>query len=111
MELMPLIFGRRRSLYPVERGEWEIEFRSFLKACGFNEIYGSIYENSVFSLRPYYWGDDERIARLPNFVFKPTDYKLRWYKYPLRGATANKPLPLLAFCDMLAVCAQSQRTP
>ena len=38
--------------------------------------------------RPYYWGEDDEIAKLPNFVFD--DVEIRWYKYPGRGMSVNK---------------------
>ena len=38
--------------------------------------------------RPYYWGDDEAVAELPNFAFEGVE--IRWYKYPGRGMSTNK---------------------
>ena len=44
-----------------------------------------------FLVRPYWWGDDDSpIADLPNFEIPAEDYKLWWYKYPLRDSYANK---------------------
>ena len=64
-------------------------------------------ENDTFVLRPYYWGGNSRAARRPNFVFKPTGYQLKWYKYPLRDAYANKDISFGDFCTMLGKCAES----
>jgi hypothetical protein len=48
------------------------------------------YENDVFAIRPYYWGDDESRQELPNFEYKTTGFKLNWYKYPLRCSYMNQ---------------------
>lgn len=37
--------------------------------------------------RPYYWGDDEAEAALPNL--KHGNIEVRWYKHPGRGTTLN----------------------
>lgn len=42
------------------------------------------FENDVFLINPYYWGDDEKIMYEPNFKYKPLDLEIRWYKYPMR---------------------------
>ena len=46
---------------------------------------GQKYSNDVFSVRSYYWGDDENKIRLPNFEYK--DFKVYWYKHLGRGLT------------------------
>lgn len=126
----PLVNGFPPRSFEVPREEWEEAFRAFLKSCGFDECYGTFissqhkgdvrykenavsrqswYEDDVFVLRPYYWGNDDRAAHLPNFKVKPTGYELRWYKYPLRGAHANMEMPLSEFKIMLNMCARSWR--
>lgn len=41
-----------------------------------------------FEVRSYWWGDENASeADLPNFVFG--DVRIRWYKYPGRGMSAN----------------------
>ena len=37
--------------------------------------------------RPYYWGNNEAEAELPNL--KHGDIEVRWYKHPMRGASLN----------------------
>jgi hypothetical protein len=42
--------------------------------------------------RPYYWGDDEHEANLPNLSHAPPGQaaiEVRWYKHPMRSATLN----------------------
>lgn len=123
MELGNLLFGHSRGKYPVPRDWRESAFQTFLKSCGFDETYGYCrtkddphiirkpkdfgYENEVFILRPYYWGYSRRKSRRPNFVFKPTGYQIKWYKYPMRDAYANMRLTDDEFNDMLEQCIKS----
>lgn len=44
---------------------------------------------------------------LPNFHYKPTDYRLSWYKYPMRSAYANQDLSYKEFRGILVKCAES----
>lgn len=46
-------------------------------------------DTPLFTLRPYYWGDNREVLTLPNFVYKPWAYEIAWYKYPMRYAHAN----------------------
>jgi hypothetical protein len=85
------------------------------------------FENSVFSLKPHWWGDctcgyddgeldtDEHAesCRLiaPNFWYKPTNFQLWWYKYPLRGAYSNVAFTVSQFEDMIHDCVQSIELP
>lgn len=118
----------RRDMFPIERGEWETAFRAFLLSCGFDEGYGYFnaqtytgdvryhvataqngmwYEDDVFIVRPYYWGNAGGEGRKPNFVYKPTGFEMHWYKYPLRDAYANKEVTLAQFKAMLEDCGKS----
>jgi hypothetical protein len=44
---------------------------------------------------------------LPNFHYLPTDYRLTWYKYPLRSAEANQDLTIQEFEAMMDACRAS----
>ena len=63
-------------------------------------------DNDLFLIRPYYWGDDERISKRPNFEYKPLGLKITWYKYPLRGAMSNMPLPSDRITKILSECIE-----
>lgn len=65
------------------------------------------FDNDVFLVLPYFWGDSESIADLPNFVFKPTKFEIKWYKYPLRDAYCNKVITFDEFKEMLEQCKKS----
>lgn len=107
--------------HPIDRGgQCGDIFLAWLQSNGFDD-YGNWldtrlipyidetgrFENAVFALFPYYWGDDEALQSIPNFVYKPEDIRICWYKYPLREAYANRPLTEHALIDMLNVCSKS----
>ncbi len=67
------------------------------------------FENDVFSITPYCWCDlmgCER-CRKPNFHYKPTDFKLYWYKYPLRGNNCNRDITAEEFLKIINQCTES----
>lgn len=44
---------------------------------------------------------------LPNFLYKPSGYQIKWYKYPLRDSYASAALALTEFRVMIDVCIAS----
>ena len=62
--------------------------------------YGADFENTVFVMRPFYWGDCDCDApedenhrptcslELPNFRHKASGFEVRWYKYIGRSMEA-----------------------
>ena len=108
-----LLFGNSRGNFVVERDEWQDPFVGFLCRNGF-DMYGyyergteRCFENNVFVIRPYYWGEDEEIADLPNFEFKPTGFTISWYKYPMRNAFASYNISTKEFMRILKECEKS----
>ena len=69
------------------------------------------FDNGVFRVMPYWWGNSEKIAELPNFIFYSKDnsenFELKWYKYPLRDAYSNKQIEFHEFVKMLDECRDS----
>lgn len=65
------------------------------------------FDNGTFMVSPYYWGDADDLARLPNFIYYPTKYELQWYKYPLRDSYANQDISFEEFKEMLEKCKES----
>ena len=122
MEIGNLLFERSRREYSVPRtDDYERPFQEFLERSGFDG-YGHVkneklnpywndelfcFENDTFVLRPYYWGDKEEIEELPNFVYKPNNIEMTWYKYPLRSAYINRDIDEIEFQNMLAECEKS----
>lgn len=114
MELGNMLFGNSRGLYLVEpRHDYQDTFCDFLEAIGCDcygwnhRISGNKTETSKFIVRPYYWGENEEEAALPNFVYKPTGLEIRWYKYPMRDAYSNQDVSLVEFAKILEDCKQS----
>ena len=113
MELGNLIFGHSRGEFEIERGkgfEEEIDrlFDSFPENKGKPSYLCNYYfENDVFSTSSYYWGDDEKEAEKPNFLYKPTGLEIRYYKYPLRDAYSNQKLTLKKFKGIIDKCIES----
>ncbi len=134
MDFMNLVFGTIRGTVPVSR-DWEEDFKEFLEKAGF-DVYGRIenddleqsvitiegdeveydgetkehthgFDNGTFRILPYWWGDSDNIAELPNFVYYPNKYEMNWYKYPLRDTWANKEISYEEFKQMLKVCIES----
>ena len=106
------MFGNSRGEYAVEpREEYQESFACFLDALGFDyhghDERGDGMDNDVFTIRPYYWGEDEVIAELPNFVYKPTGLEIRWYKYPMRDAYSNQDVSVEEFKEILKACLRS----
>ena len=114
MELGNMIFGNSRGVYHVEpREEYQDAFCDFLDEIGCDcygwnhHIAGNKTETDKFIVRPYYWGDDEAKAELPNFVYKPTGLEIRWYKYPMRDAYSNQDVSVEDFKEILKECEKS----
>ena len=118
MELGNLMFGNSRGEYVIERdGVIDLMFTLFLKVNGFDG-YGYLlkngksewgYENDVFAVRPYYWGDDPDEATKPNFEYKPTGLAINWYKYPMRDAYINRDINMHEFREILETCEKSMK--
>lgn len=108
MELGNMLFGNSRGEFPIsDRESWQDTFwEYFTDDFDYHCFYDKYkedpehttdrggYENDIFLINPYYWGEDEEIAILPNFVYKPTGFEIQWYKYPLRDAYMNQNISL-----------------
>ena len=119
MESGNALFGHSRGKYPLSRGKgFEEVLDSLLEVCApNNRIYGEVFENEVVAIFPYYWGDctceneqthkqDCPIVK-PNFLYKPTGFELRWYKYPLRDSYTNQKITLAGFKKIVSACIRS----
>ena len=127
IELGNLLFGHSRGSYAVNRDEIQPKFYEFFDRFGI-DIYGNVdakspfsemskydgkvyrsIDNDIFSISPYYWGDDEDVASAPNFLYKPEEIEIRWYKYCMRDAYSNVPLTKELVEKMLGRCASSAK--
>lgn len=122
MSLGNMLFGNSRGEFPVPREEqWEGPLFILLDELG-NGIYGIEFENDVFSVFPYWWGDctcgreyefaDNSHAKecklmVPNFHYKPTDFRLKWYKYAIRDSYMNQNITPREFLEIINECLKS----
>lgn len=108
-----MISGNSRGEFPIDRKTYSEIFHEFLEKCdfdsyGYNGFYKEeIYDDAVFRIRPYYWGDAMDIMELPNFVYKPLGLTINWYKYPLRDSYSNIELDEVDFESILEHCIEN----
>lgn len=109
-----------RTVNIARDGLWDRRFIEFLENNNFDgygfyegkelkeyETDRGGFENDIFLINPYYWGEDEDIIKQPNFLYKPTGYEIEWYKYPMRGAYSNKDISFNKYLDILKHCQES----
>ena len=113
-ELGHMMFGNMAGChFPLDREAFEKAFQPLMDA-GFDS-YGYYhgewgFSNDVFSVQPYWWGDeDAKEASAPNFLYKPTGLEIRWYKYMLRDAYANKNVSIEEMKEIIAKCVESMK--
>lgn len=123
MELGNMLFGNSRGEYSISRHEWfEEEIIRLFKHLGLDECYGGEYENEIFSIFPYYWGDctcgcdedkgdhkPECLLLKDNFVHYPTDLHIKWYKYPFRDSYSNRQISIEEFVAIIDDCIEHTR--
>ena len=106
LELGNLCFGNSRGNFLIPRDEFQDpfykEFLDIIKLDPYDRC-----STDVFEMRPYYWGDDEEILKLPNFVYKPENITISWYKYPMRDSYCNQDITLEKFREILKACVES----
>lgn len=105
-EIGNVVFGHMKNKIPLARKRCEPIFEKLIEALH-TDIYGIQYENDLFAVNPYYWGDDEEGLKKPNFLYKPTGFTIEWYKYPLRDAHANQDMSVGDFHKIINECIHS----
>jgi hypothetical protein len=88
----------------VERIEWNRTQERYTAPTSNN---GAQWSNDTFSMRAYYWGDDEAEQAKPNF--KCGDIEVCWYKYLGRGMTINREVTEAEAVAMFDKCMASVR--
>lgn len=71
---------------------------------------GMVFKNDVFTVRAYYWGDDDEKEQLPNFQYK--GLAIKWYKHSNRGLNwkcDECPLTLDFLNNMMRECITSMK--
>ncbi len=112
MELGNAVMGHSRGEFPIpDRYEYLDLFRPLLKALD-ADIYGAKISNNVFDMNPYCWCDNEdckqcRKGEEVNFYYKPTGFKLTWYKYMFRDTYTNQAVTPESFKAIVDSCIRS----
>ena len=121
MEMGNLVFGNSRGNFPIpNRQLWEKTFISLINALHM-DYYVKEFENDVFSLFPYYWGEctcgcnisedeehkEDCLLVKPNFLYKLTGYAIEWYKYFFRDSYSNQNITIEEFEDIVEKCIES----
>ena len=96
--------GLRHLANEIERIEWNNKQEEYEAPISNN---GGEYKTDTFEMRAYYWGEDEKLAALPNF--KCGSFELRWYKYCGRGMSMNKKIDANEFFEIINKCLESVR--
>lgn len=89
----------------IERVEWNTNQVRYDSPIHNN---GEVYENKMFSMRAYYWGDTEEVACLPNFSCD--GFEVRWYKYLGRGMSMNQEIDANEFFRLIDKCLKYVRS-
>ena len=119
MEIGNLIFGHSRGKFVLDRKlEDSPSWYKLLEATesdkygitsckeNANDVCG--FENDVFAIRPYWWGDsDAEEANMPNFLYKQNGFEIRWYKYPFRDSYINMDLEISEIEEIFQLCLDS----
>ena len=50
---------------------------------------------------------DECMFTQPNFWYKPTDFRIDWYKYPMRDSYMNQEMDISGFTQIIEECIAS----
>lgn len=117
MELGNMIFGHSRGEWPIPRTDaYSGPLFVALEALGLDG-YGApkrrptdgnwAYKSDTVEIHPYCWCDGESCPQCgtgeqPNFKHFPSGLEVRWYKYPLRDAYANRKVSTREWFDIMA---------
>jgi hypothetical protein len=107
--------------FRIDRHKYEEVFGLLVRKVDPDDPERCLFNNDTFSLHPFVWvckcpdakkypeGDhgDNCIHKKPNFIYKLDNYKLNWYKYPLRGAEENRKTDISEFMDIINHCLAS----
>lgn len=113
LELGQMLFGNPTEEYPVPREKWmkgpfEILMDAIAEKTGDKDfIYSPDFSNDFFTIRSYYWGDDEEEMDKPNFEVPSEKFSLTWYKYPFRSSYSSEKLTPKRWNDLIQKCIKS----
>ena len=74
--------------------------------------YGIVYENEVFMMHTFCWCAEDDCpwcnGNAPNFWYKPTDFKVTWYKYIGRSMEFNRKITIPEAAEILSECIKAK---
>jgi len=102
MELGHMIFGNisNECNISMDRTMYEDIWYDTLE-IGYESV-----DNDVFIIRPYCWDETHEDYDKPNFVHKPSGFKMSWYKYPLRDSYCNMNITPDEFREIMIECME-----
>lgn len=84
----------------AEEGEWA-------------DKYGVNFENDVFMMHRYCWCEQDGCLwcdrHEPNFLYKPTNFKVHWYKYIGRSMEFNRNISTEECAEILSSCIRRKK--
>ncbi len=115
-EIGQMLFGNPTEEYIVPREKWmDGPFQTLIAII--NEKTGKRdkrdygytpdFSNGFFTIRSYYWGDDEEEMDKPNFEISSENFRLTWYKYHFRSSYASEKLTPKRWNDLIQKCIKS----
>ncbi len=90
-------------------GNYDGEYADEFKEKGWINDDGD-FENDVFAFTSYCWCMEEggcHRDEKSNFYYKPMEFKIDWYKYPLRDSYSNKEFTVEEFVKILDHCVEA----
>ena len=112
MELGNILLGHSRGEFPIPDRTLYRELIQPLFDAMRTDGYGTHFSNDVFEMHPYCWcGSDEcpQCAKgtQSNLLFKPTGFRLNWYKYAMRDAYTSMEVTPEMFGSLSQTCIES----
>lgn len=92
----------------IERVEWNNQQQQYESPINNN---GEVYETDRFKMEAYCWcdGDLHKEGCPPNFLYKPNNFRVRWYKYLGRGSSMSRSITEKEAVEMFQDCLESVR--
>lgn len=98
----------------MPKSQEELEWQKEQQKEYYSQFYGLTqvgdFSNDFFTIRNYYWGDDEDEMKKPNFEIPSENFYLTWYNYPFRGSYASEKLNPKRWNDLIQKCIGSLKS-
>lgn len=94
--------GKNDCVYQFERDVNETLWYHYLQEKIRNG--DDIIETKCFIIRPYSWNEEKPELNDWHFLHKGSNFRIQWYKYPLRSPMVNWKITHEEFLDILKDC-------